>query len=89
MGALLNVGAHYDISIEMSAAFLSSGMTYSCPIWRPLSDKKVGEETKDAQMRKLDRFIDNVRLKETDHVLEIGTGWGSFAIRAVSGLVVG
>ena len=34
-------------------------------------------------MRKLDRFIDNARLKQTDHVLEIGTGWASFAIRAV------
>jgi len=31
----------------------------------------------------LDRFIDNARIKSTDHVLEIGTGWGSFAIRAV------
>jgi cyclopropane-fatty-acyl-phospholipid synthase len=82
--ALLNVSAHYDISNEMFAAFLSPDMTYSCPIWRLLSDEKVGEETlADAQMRKVDRFIDNARLKETDHVLEIGTGWGSFAIRAV------
>jgi cyclopropane-fatty-acyl-phospholipid synthase len=66
----------------MFAAFLSPDMTYSCPIWRPLSDEKLGEETlEDAQMRKLDRFINKTRLKETDHVLEIGTGWGSFAIR--------
>jgi cyclopropane-fatty-acyl-phospholipid synthase len=34
-------------------------------------------------MRKLDRFIDNTHIKGTDHVLEIGTGWGSFAMRAV------
>lgn len=34
-------------------------------------------------MRKLDRFIKNARVKESDHVLEIGTGWGSLAIRAV------
>ena len=82
--ALLNVSAHYDISNEMFAAFLSPDMTYSCPIWRPLSDEKSGEEAlEDAQMRKLDRFIDNARLKSADHVLEIGTGWGSFAIRAV------
>lgn len=68
----------------MFAAFLSPDMTYSCPIWRPLSDEKGGEEAlEDAQMRKLDRFIDNAKLKSTDHVLEIGTGWGSFAIRAV------
>lgn len=34
-------------------------------------------------MRKLDRFIDNTHIKSTDLVLEIGTGWGSFAMRAV------
>jgi cyclopropane-fatty-acyl-phospholipid synthase len=34
-------------------------------------------------MRKLDRFIDNTHIKGSDHVLEIGTGWGSFAMRAV------
>lgn len=34
-------------------------------------------------MRKLQRFIENTHIKSTDHVLEIGTGWGSFAIRAV------
>ena len=34
-------------------------------------------------MRKLDRFIDNTHIKPTDHVLEIGTGWGSLALRAV------
>lgn len=34
-------------------------------------------------MTKLHRFIDGARIKSTDHVLEIGTGWGSFAIEAV------
>jgi cyclopropane-fatty-acyl-phospholipid synthase len=36
-----------------------------------------------AQMRKLRRFITNAKIKQDDHVLEIGTGWGSFAILAV------
>lgn len=68
----------------MFAAFLSDDMTYSCPIWAPTSPEKRDEERLyDAQMRKLDRFIDNAKIKGTDHVLEIGTGWGSFAIRAV------
>lgn len=70
----------------MFAAFLSKDMTYSCPIWEHLSKMEEGkkdEPLEDAQMRKLDRFIDNARIKATDHVLEIGTGWGSFAIRAV------
>jgi cyclopropane-fatty-acyl-phospholipid synthase len=85
--ALLNISAHYDISNEMFAAFLSPDMTYSCPIWRPVTQPADGKETEEsleeAQYRKLDRFIDNAKIKPSDHVLEIGTGWGSFAIRAV------
>jgi cyclopropane-fatty-acyl-phospholipid synthase len=68
----------------MFAAFLSPDMTYSCPIWRPTSSLDTEEEALEtAQMTKLHRFIDGARIKSTDHVLEIGTGWGSFAIEAV------
>lgn len=82
--ARLNIAAHYDISNDMFAAFLSPDMTYSCPIWLPKYDPASLEETlEQAQYRKLNRFIDNARIKSTDHVLEIGTGWGSFAILAV------
>ncbi|KAG9238499.1 Mycolic acid cyclopropane synthetase-domain-containing protein [Amylocarpus encephaloides] len=82
--SLLNVSAHYDISNEMFAAFLSDDMTYSCPIWRPHSSADEEEESLEAaQMTKLHRFIDGAHIKPTDHVLEIGTGWGSFAIEAV------
>ncbi|KAL8410959.1 hypothetical protein RB596_000567 [Gaeumannomyces avenae] len=86
--SLLNISAHYDISNDMFAAFLSPDMTYSCPIWRAVGCGKLaaeeGEESlEEAQMTKLHRFIDGARIKQTDHVLEIGTGWGSFAIEAV------
>jgi cyclopropane-fatty-acyl-phospholipid synthase len=82
--ARLNIAAHYDISNEMFSAFLSPDMTYSCPIWLPRSHPSSSTETlHDAQMRKLDRFIDNAHIIRSDHVLEIGTGWGSFAMRAV------
>ncbi|PVH92784.1 cyclopropane-fatty-acyl-phospholipid synthase [Periconia macrospinosa] len=82
--ARLNIMAHYDISNDMFASFLSPDMTYSCPIWLPTSDPNSAVETlEQAQMRKLDRFIDNTHVKSTDHVLEIGTGWGSLAMRAV------
>lgn len=65
----------------MFAAFLSPDMTYSCAVW----DKQANEvgTLEQAQLRKLSRFIDGAKLKPTDHVLEIGTGWGSFAIEAV------
>lgn len=68
----------------MFAAFLSSDMTYSCPIWQRERRNGAPEESlEDAQMTKLHRFIDGAKIKATDHVLEIGTGWGSFAIEAV------
>ncbi|KFG78876.1 methoxy mycolic acid synthase 1 [Metarhizium anisopliae] len=83
--SLLNISAHYDISNDMFAAFLSSDMTYSCPVWQTRIDSGLGDESLEAaQQRKLTRFIEGAKLKATDHVLEIGTGWGSFAIEAVS-----
>ncbi|OQO05674.1 hypothetical protein B0A48_09767 [Cryoendolithus antarcticus] len=83
--ARLNISAHYDISNEMFAAFLSPDMTYSSAIWLPRSDPHSSQETlEQAQYRKLRRFITNGKIKSTDHVLEIGTGWGSFAILAAS-----
>ncbi|KAM0323533.1 hypothetical protein ACHAQA_008814 [Verticillium albo-atrum] len=82
--ALLNISAHYDISNDMFAAFLSPDMTYSCPIWKLQADPSAQQETlEEAQMTKLHRFIEGAHLKSSDHVLEIGTGWGSFAIEAV------
>ncbi|KAL2137224.1 hypothetical protein VTI74DRAFT_6435 [Chaetomium olivicolor] len=45
-------------------------------------DGEEEETLEQAQMRKLQRFIDGLRIKRTDHVLEIGSGWGSFAIEA-------
>ena len=68
----------------MFAGFLSPDMTYSCPIWSPISSGKSGEETlEDAQMTKLNFFISQAHIQPSDHVLEIGSGWGSFAIAAV------
>jgi len=82
--ARLNIASHYDISNDMFAAFLSEDMTYSCPIWLTTSDPKSASETlEEAQDRKLSRFILNTRIKRGDRVLEIGTGWGSLAIKAV------
>ena len=82
--ARLNISAHYDISNTMFAAFLSPDMTYSCPIWSPLSAKSSAtEDLEAAQITKLHYFIDQACLKHSDHVLEIGTGWGSFAMEAV------
>lgn len=73
-----NISAHYDISNDMFASFLSKDMTYSCAIF-----ESQGESLESAQYRKLDRVIRQARISPQDNVLEIGSGWGSFAIRAV------
>lgn len=82
--ARLNATAHYSLSNDMFEAFLSPDMTYSAPIWLPSSDPRSKTESlEDAQRRKLQYAISAARISKTDHVLEIGTGWGSFAIQAV------
>ena len=68
----------------MFVAFLSDDMTYSCPIWKVRLSAEEEEETLEAaQLTKFNRFIDGARIKPSDHLLEIGTGWGSFPIEAV------
>lgn len=82
--ALLNVQIHYCRSNAMFAAFLDPTMTYSAPLWLPLSDPGSAMDTLGAaQVRKLHYTIAAAKIKAGDHVLEIGTGWGSFAIEAV------
>ncbi|PYH43184.1 cyclopropane-fatty-acyl-phospholipid synthase [Aspergillus saccharolyticus JOP 1030-1] len=83
--ASLNMVAAYDLSNEMFEAFLSPDMSYSCPIWLPKSHPEYSSDTLEAaQMRKLDTLFANVHAQPTDHILEIGTGWGSLAIRAAT-----
>ena len=66
----------------MFESFLSPDMTYSCPIWNENSPDD-GESLNRAQLRKLQHVIRAANIQPTDHILEIGTGWGSFAIEAV------
>ena len=48
-----------------------------------ISLSTAGDSLKQAQLNKLDALIEKAGIKETDHVLEIGCGWGSMAIHAV------
>jgi len=72
-----NISAHYDLSNEFFSLFLDETMTYSCALFA-----SAGMSLADAQTAKLDRLCRKLELTTTDHVLEIGTGWGSFAIHA-------
>jgi cyclopropane-fatty-acyl-phospholipid synthase len=77
-GSARNIAAHYDLGNDLYQLMLDETMAYSCAIFpRPDASLVVAQTAKfEAACRKLD-------LKNTDHVLEIGTGWGGFAIHAV------
>ena len=72
-----NIAYHYDLGNELFALMLDETMTYSCGIFAS-PDATLA----DAQRAKLDRVCSQLQLGPDDHVLEIGCGWGSFAIRA-------
>lgn len=76
-GSRKNIQAHYDLSNDFFRLFLDSSMMYSCAFYETETDSL---ET--AQFRKLDRICRKLRLSPEDHVLEIGTGWGAFALHA-------
>ncbi|KAI0137189.1 cyclopropane-fatty-acyl-phospholipid synthase [Xylariales sp. AK1849] len=83
--ARLNAVSHYSASNDIFAAFLDPTMTYSCPIWLPATDPAAETETlEETQKRKLRNVVSAALIKSTDHVLEIGSGWGSFALLAVA-----
>lgn len=72
-----NIAEHYDLSNDFFATFLDEGMTYSSGLW---SEADISLEA--AQLAKYERLCEKLRLKEEDEVLEIGCGWGTFAIHA-------
>ncbi|MCK9367268.1 MAG: cyclopropane-fatty-acyl-phospholipid synthase family protein [Metallibacterium scheffleri] len=76
-GSRRNIAAHYDLGNALFELFLSGDMMYSSAIYA-----YEGEALEDASWRKLDRVCRKLELSSTDHVLEIGTGWGGFAIHA-------
>jgi cyclopropane-fatty-acyl-phospholipid synthase len=74
-----NIHAHYDLSNEFFELMLDETLMYSSAIFdRP--DMDLAE----AQRAKLDRLCTKLDLGPEDHVLEIGTGWGGFAVHAAS-----
>jgi len=76
-GAKKNILAHYDLGNEMYSTFLDATMMYSSAIF-PRQDSSLEE----AARYKLELICSKLNLQAGDHVLEIGTGWGGFAIYA-------
>ncbi len=72
-----NISAHYDLSNEFFALFLDPEMMYSSAMF-PRADVGLDE----AAVYKLDVICQKLDLQASDHLLEIGTGWGGMAIHA-------
>lgn len=72
-----NISEHYDLSNDFFALFLDPSMMYSGAHW-----KRPGMSLADAQREKNDALCRKLRLVPTDHVLEIGSGWGGWSIHA-------
>jgi len=76
-GSRRNIEAHYDLGNELFELFLDETMMYSCGIFH---DQQT--TLQEASESKLARICQKLQLKPTDHLLEIGTGWGGFALYA-------
>ena len=72
-----NIAAHYDLSNDCFALMLDPTMAYSCAYFA--ADRPSLEE---AQGAKFEMIADKPQIGPEDHVIEIGTGWGGFALHA-------
>ena len=78
-GSRKNIAAHYDLGNDMFALFLDPTMMYSSAIFNAETPSLQA-----ASKLKLKTICDKLDLKATDKVVEIGTGWGGFAIYAAT-----
>lgn len=78
-GSRKNIAAHYDLGNDMFALFLDPTMMYSSAIFTPDTHSLQA-----ASELKLKTICDKLALTSSDHVVEIGTGWGGFAIYAAT-----
>ncbi|KAL0568966.1 hypothetical protein V5O48_013009 [Marasmius crinis-equi] len=107
LGSKSNISAHYDLSNDIFAGFLSWDMTYSCAIFddeaggctgdlreerfiapprdHQLEERKfLPDDLERGQLAKLHLLAKRARITKGSRVLEIGSGWGSFAILVAS-----
>lgn len=78
-GSRKNIAAHYDLGNDMFSLFLDPTMMYSSAMFNAHTTSLQA-----ASELKLKTICDKLALKEADHVVEIGTGWGGFAIYAAT-----
>ena len=74
-GSKKNISAHYDLNNDFFKLFLDPLMMYSSAVFENKSQALA-----DASVHKLDMICKQLSLQKSDHLLEIGTGWGGMAI---------
>lgn len=94
VGSRKNIAYHYDLGNDFYRLWLDETMAYSSALYvdpptyelskpgRPVSAPLPEEPLPSAQLRKWDRMLDLLQPSSSDHVLEIGCGWGGFAVYA-------
>ncbi|WP_185022371.1 SAM-dependent methyltransferase, partial [Pseudomonas frederiksbergensis] len=78
-GSRRNIIAHYDLGNALFERLLDPTMMYSAALF-----ESPEQSLEEAQLNKLARICRKLDLRPGDHLLEIGTGWGSLAIYAAS-----
>jgi len=78
-GSRRNIAAHYDLGNDLFALFLDDTMAYSCGVF-----EREDATLHEAQVAKFERACRRLRLSPSDHLLEIGTGWGGLALHAAA-----
>ncbi|HMW29376.1 MAG TPA: cyclopropane-fatty-acyl-phospholipid synthase family protein [Plasticicumulans sp.] len=76
-GSRANIAAHYDLGNAFYQTFLDETLMYSCALF-----EHPGMSLAEASQAKNERICRKLGLRAGDHVLEIGTGWGGFALHA-------
>jgi cyclopropane-fatty-acyl-phospholipid synthase len=82
-GSQKNIASHYDLGNALFELFLDPTMMYSSAVFEAATGAKA-DSLQAASERKLKLICEKLQLSAADHVLEIGTGWGGFAIYAAS-----
>jgi cyclopropane-fatty-acyl-phospholipid synthase len=78
-GSRRNIAAHYDLGNDFYRLWLDETMMYSCAVFEHPQATLF-----EASVAKLERVCRKLDLQPADHVLEIGTGWGGFALYAAT-----
>jgi cyclopropane-fatty-acyl-phospholipid synthase len=74
-----DIAYHYDLGNDLFERMLDPTMMYSCALF-----EREGMTLEEASVAKLERVCQRLEIGPDDHVLEIGTGWGGFAIHAAA-----